>query len=310
MFSFRRKPKKPEEPPPIRTSPSLPDLKTAQGTIPWPEDLVDVAAIRNLDDDEETLSVHAATEDSHALGNGVGRPSVASVRTKGAARTSFTAGSPEPVMFHRPFFRYNADSSSRIGVPTPGFASSSTGEATALADGTKAPISSFYMSMATPPEALNEMRKRKYERKERSEGAGTRVGQRRARVPPTFNIMVAGSKGTGKSSLLRLLLETAEISPTATKEQRVALDKFLDDAAKSTSAIQSTTIEISESKFDRILLSVIDTPGLDFQEGRELRLERQVNAILRHVDSQYADTMNEVNIFVHSRFVGLIMSTV
>lgn len=113
---------------------------------------------------------------------------------------------------------------------------------------------------------------------------------------------VVGSKGTGKSSLLRLLLETAEISPSATKEQRAALEKFLDDSTKSTSTIQSTSIEISESKFDRILLSVIDTPGLDFQEGRELKLERQVNAILKHVDAQYADTMNEVNTRVDRRF--------
>jgi hypothetical protein len=71
----------------------------------------------------------------------------------------------------------------------------------------------------------------------------------------------------------------------------------LDDSAKSTQSIESTSIEISETKFDRILLSVIDTPGLDFQEGRELRLERQVNSILRHVDVQYADTMSEVSTF-------------
>ena len=42
-------------------------------------------------------------------------------------------------------------------------------------------------------------------------------------------------------------------------------------------------------------MSVIDTPGLDFQEGKELKLERQVSAILRHVDSQYADTMSEAS---------------
>lgn len=187
MFSFRRKPKKPEEPPPIRTSPSLPDLKdTVQGTIPWPEDLVDVDAIRKLEEDEEVVSVTATTEEFH--GGGEGRPSVASARTKGAAKISFTAGR-EPVMFHKPFFRY--PDSSRIGVPTSGFASSSTGEAVAE-DGTKAPISSFYMAMATPPEALNEMRKKKYERKEKTESVtGSRLGQRRARVPPTFNIMVS-----------------------------------------------------------------------------------------------------------------------
>lgn len=188
MFSFRRKPKKAEELSPIRTSPSLPDLKnTVQGSIPWPEDLVDVAAIRKLEADEEVDSVTAMTEESHVGG----RPSVASVRHQGAARVSFSGGR-EPVMFHKPFFR---NTNSSIGVPTPGFASSSTGEAVAAND-TNAPISSFYMAMATPPEALNQMRKRKYEKKEKSESVtGSRVGQRRAKVPPTFNIMVCRALG-------------------------------------------------------------------------------------------------------------------
>lgn len=110
---------------------------------------------------------------------------------------------------------------------------------------------------------------------------------------------MVGSRGTGKSSLLRLLLETAEVSPSATKEQRAALAKFLRDSSKPTSGIHSAAVEICESKFDRILLSVIDTPGLDFQEGKELKLERQLSAILKHVDAQYADTMNEVSYHNH-----------
>jgi len=44
MFSFRRKAKRQQDVPRIRTSPSLPELNS-QG-IPWPEDLVDVNAIR------------------------------------------------------------------------------------------------------------------------------------------------------------------------------------------------------------------------------------------------------------------------
>lgn len=152
-----------------------------------------MAAIRKLESDEESDSVVAMTEASHGVGQGNGRPSIVSVGHQGAARISFSRGR-EPVMFHKPFFRAPEDSSSRIGVPTPGFASSSTGEAiVTAADGTKAPISSFYMSMATPPEALNQMRKKKYVRKEKTDSVtGSRLGQRRAKVPPTFNIMVSG----------------------------------------------------------------------------------------------------------------------
>jgi hypothetical protein len=180
MFSFKRKPKKPEETSPIRTSPSLPDLKTAQGSIPWPEDLVDVAAMRKFDAEDEGTSVMAATEESSGRGTN-GRPSVASHnRAQGATRISFSRGR-DPVMFHKPFIHPTT-------VPTPG---SSSTVGTVDADDTKAPISSFYMAMATPAEALNQMRKKRYEKKEKSENAvGSKIGLRRGKVPPAFNIMV------------------------------------------------------------------------------------------------------------------------
>lgn len=105
-----------------------------------------------------------------------------------------------------------------------------------------------------------------------------------------------GGKGTGKTSLLRLLLETADISPSATGDQKAAVDQFLKGSTKTTQAIQTACVEICESRFDRVLFSVIDTPGLDFQEGRELKLERQVTSIIKYVDAQYADTMTEVRV--------------
>jgi len=106
-----------------------------------------------------------------------------------------------------------------------------------------------------------------------------------------------GGKGTGKTSLLRLLLESADISPSASIDQRAVLDRFLRGPTKATQSIQTVCLEICESKFDRVLFSVVDTPGLDFLEGRELKLERQVNGIIKYVDAQYADTMNEVRFF-------------
>jgi septin family protein len=103
-----------------------------------------------------------------------------------------------------------------------------------------------------------------------------------------------GGKGTGKTSLLRLLLETADISPTATVDQRAAVQRFLRGPPKATPIISTACVEICESRFDRVLFSVIDTPGLDFLEGRELKLERQVNGMIKYIDAQYADTMSEV----------------
>jgi|ERR1700722_12473843 len=75
MFSFRRKgAKKENASPQIHTSPSLPQLNS-QG-IPWPEDLVDVASIRQTPPPEFTQ--------------------------QGAAKTSFQGGE-RPIPFHKPF---------------------------------------------------------------------------------------------------------------------------------------------------------------------------------------------------------------
>ncbi|RDX42497.1 hypothetical protein OH76DRAFT_1422481 [Lentinus brumalis] len=231
MFSFRRKPKKADENPPfIRTSPSLPEL-SAQG-IPWPSNLVDLSQL----------------------------PQEAPPR-RGAAKTSFSADVAQPVPFHKPW--------------------SSPGKATDSSTGP--PIASLYTH---PPPSAFETRKTSIQGRHRP-------SQKRNRNPTTFNLMVAGAQGTGKTSLLRLILDTADISPTATADQKAAMARFLHGSAKRTETIQSACVEICESKYDRLLLSVIDTPGLDFQEGHELRLERQVNGIVKYLDAQFADTLSE-----------------
>ncbi|KAJ6585030.1 Septin-domain-containing protein [Mycena capillaripes] len=229
MFSFRRKPSQPETPR-IRTSPSLPTLSSPG--VAWPENLVDVEAIRQA----------VPTE----------------VPAQGAAKTSLQGPERPAIPFHKPF---------RAPSGKPG-------------DG---PISSLYMS--SPPTA--------FDNRKSAAPTVSRYSQRRARVPPTFNLMVVGGKGTGKTSLLRLLLETADVSPSATIDQRAAVQRFLRGPPKGTQAITTACVEICESRFDRVLFSVIDTPGLDFLEGRELRLERQVNGIIKYIDAQYADTMSE-----------------
>ncbi|KAJ7175901.1 septin family protein [Mycena filopes] len=234
MFSFRRRPSKVEEPPRIRTSPSLPTLSSPG--VQWPDNLVDsgdVDAIRQA-------AVHPT--DTH----------------QGAAKTSLQGPDRSAIPFHKPF---------RASPGKP-------------ADG---PISSLYMG-GPPPN---------FDNRKSATPSAARYSQRRARIPPTFNLMVVGGKGTGKTSLLRLLLDTADVSPTATVDQRAAVQRFLRGHPKATQSIQTACVEICESRFDRVLFSVIDTPGLDFVEGRELKLERQVNTIIKYIDAQYADTMSE-----------------
>ena len=92
-----------------------------------------------------------------------------------------------------------------------------------------------------------------------------------------------------------MLLDTADISPTATPDQRAAVDNFLRGSLERTEEIKTACVEICESRYDRVLLTVVDTPGLDFHESRELNLEWQVSSILKYVDQQYVDTLSEVS---------------
>lgn len=76
------------------------------------------------------------------------------------------------------------------------------------------------------------------------------------------------------------------------------MEAFLRGSPKRTEGIQTACVEICESKYDRLLLSVIDTPGLDFQNGHELKLERQVTSIVKYMDTQFADTLSEVRVLI------------
>jgi septin family protein len=105
--------------------------------------------------------------------------------------------------------------------------------------------------------------------------------------------MVAGAHGTGKTSLLKLFIDTSIISPTATPEQKQSVESFLSTSRKSTKALCTACVEIAENRFDRVLLTLIDTPGLDFTDGKELRCERDVTSLVKYLDSQYDETMGE-----------------
>ncbi|KAG1746013.1 Septin-domain-containing protein [Suillus paluster] len=238
MFSFRRRPRTLDSTvPQLKTSPSLPELHS-QG-IPWPENLVDVAVIRENPTPVPERHPH-----------------------QGAVKSSVSCSDRAPIPFHKPF---------RLIAGQP------------AENGSK--ISSLYMSH--PPSAFGNWRS------STTTVSSTRRSHRKNRAPPAFNLMVVGGTGTGKTSFLRLLLETADMSPNTTEDQRVGLDRFLKGALKHTQHIDTACVEICESRYDRVLLTVIDTPGLDFGDGRELRIERQVSEIIKYLDAQYADTMNE-----------------
>lgn len=166
------------------------------------------------------------------------------------------------------------------------------------ADGARSPTSSAYggtiasmYTSAAPPSA--------WSRGGNARPVSTSMKSQR-RVPrqaPTFNIMVAGGRETGKTSFLRLLLQTSEVSSNASSEQKAAVDRFMQGRVARTKALRSACIEVADNRYGGVLLTVIDTPGLNFSEGRELELERSVSGVIKYLDLQFAETMDEVCLF-------------
>ncbi|KAI6042688.1 Septin-domain-containing protein [Pisolithus marmoratus] len=242
MFSFRRRPKDTSTvTAPLRSSPSLPELH-AQG-IPWPENLIDVTALR------ETPNV--------------------------AEREEETTEESSPLLHYRQQGHQHQQHQYQHYPAQNGTS-----------------ISSLYMSSSHHPHSAFDQWRSSTPASTNAPTITRRV-HRKNRNPPAFNLMVVGGCGTGKTSLLRLLLDTSEISSSASAEQRVSLQRFLQGELKQTQTINTACVEISESRYDKVLLTVIDTPGLDFSQGRELIVERQVTSIIKYIDQQYADTMIE-----------------
>ncbi|KAG1715726.1 hypothetical protein ID866_1442 [Astraeus odoratus] len=113
--------------------------------------------------------------------------------------------------------------------------------------------------------------------------------------PRGYTLMVAGQR-SGKTSFLRLLLDTSDISPTTTKDQLASVAKFVQGCNGHTSHIRSASINI-DLDVDRnvppqvLTLTLIDTPSLDFSDDHAA--ERNIQEILRQVDSRFAEGIDD-----------------
>jgi len=113
-------------------------------------------------------------------------------------------------------------------------------------------------------------------------------------LDPALNILTLG---TGKTSFLRLLLDTSTISSATTKEQLASVAKFVQGCSSHTSYIRAASVEIEldiEGTGDQrqLGLTLIDTPSLDFKD--EAATERLLSETLRHIDSRLAEGVENV----------------
>jgi hypothetical protein len=113
-----------------------------------------------------------------------------------------------------------------------------------------------------------------------------------------YTLMVAGQR-TGKTSFLRLLLDTCDISNTATKEQLASVAKFVQGCSGHTSHVRTVSIDIdldlqNTGAPQHLTLSLVDTPSFDPQD--EPSSERLVSEMLRLIDSRFAEGVEDVSL--------------
>ncbi|KAJ7600633.1 GTP binding protein [Mycena floridula] len=112
---------------------------------------------------------------------------------------------------------------------------------------------------------------------------------------PEFTLLVAGCRG-GKTSFLRLLLDTCNISSKSSKEQLNSVAKFVQGSSGHTSHIRAASIDVDvdldgSGSHRPLGLTLIDTPSLDLND--ENVTDHVVQDILRHIDSRFSEGLED-----------------
>lgn len=120
---------------------------------------------------------------------------------------------------------------------------------------------------------------------------------------PGYTLMVAGRR-TGKTAFLRLLLDTSLVSPAASQEQLASVAKFVQQCGGYTSHIKTVSVNVDlamglgseKTELQTLTLSLIDTPSLDFDDA--VACQRTVDEIMRHVDTRFTESVEDVSALV------------
>ncbi|KAL9536949.1 hypothetical protein MBANPS3_012225 [Mucor bainieri] len=119
-----------------------------------------------------------------------------------------------------------------------------------------------------------------------------------------FNVMVVGFSGVGKTSFVRTLLETLSLDQANTiannggKKRRdsfmsenssVLVQEQLQGPIERTTQPYTISREIEVEKKERIILTIIDTPGF----GAEYLVDKQLHDITKYIEHQFDLTLQE-----------------
>lgn len=117
---------------------------------------------------------------------------------------------------------------------------------------------------------------------------------------PGYTLMVAGRR-TGKTSFLRLLLDTSNVASSVSRDQLASIAKFVQGSSGHTSHVRTVSVDIdlAPEGLDEehpLNLTLIDTPSLDFDDKHAS--ERALQDILRHVESRLGESLDDVSALV------------
>jgi hypothetical protein len=126
---------------------------------------------------------------------------------------------------------------------------------------------------------------------------------------PGYTLMVAGQR-SGKTSFLRLLLDTSNFAPTVSKEQVTSVARFVQGCSRHTTNIRHTSVDVlldsTESGVPHpVTLTLIDTPSLNFSD--EAASQRAISDILAHVDSRFAESIEKASVGLRAPHSILIL---
>ncbi|TIB72043.1 hypothetical protein E3Q16_01930 [Wallemia mellicola] len=115
---------------------------------------------------------------------------------------------------------------------------------------------------------------------------------RRRKTPRSLNVMVAGGIRTGKTSLLRLILDTVKLSPTSNITQRTEATISFTNKHQPKQPLYQMSFDVGgDVNSDRTMLTLTDTPGLNYQDSQQLG--ENTDMIIKHIEHLYTQTLEE-----------------
>lgn len=97
----------------------------------------------------------------------------------------------------------------------------------------------------------------------------------------------------GKTSFLRLLLDTSDIAPSNSKEHLASVAKFVHGSSGHTSYFRTTSVDIDTDTGHFIGLNLVDSPSLDFRD--DVVSERTITETLRLIDARFLEGLEDVS---------------